>query len=195
MKHTFREHLSDTCIVDPLLDHALVALQGPRAEAALAAFVPEVAAMRVHGCPQAAHCRRGVFRFPLGYTGEDGFEISLEADKAEDFWVGLLRDAIVMPAGLGARDSLRLEAGLCLYGSDLDLSTTPVEAALEWRSRGTAQGRRAQGRIPGRRGDLGADRRRRAAAPRRAQARRARARARRRAAFPRMATQCRSGGW
>ena len=67
-----------------------------------------------------------------GYTGEDGFEISIRADAAEALCEALLRDPVVAPVGLGARDSLRLEAGLCLYGSDLDEATTPVEAALEW---------------------------------------------------------------
>jgi len=67
-----------------------------------------------------------------GYTGEDGFEISIAADQAEAFCAALLRDPAVAPAGLGARDSLRLEAGLCLYGADLTPRTTPVEAALEW---------------------------------------------------------------
>ena len=67
-----------------------------------------------------------------GYTGEDGFEISIAAGRAEAFCEALLEDGSVAMAGLGARDTLRLEAGLCLYGSDLDVETTPVEAALEW---------------------------------------------------------------
>ena len=67
-----------------------------------------------------------------GYTGEDGFEISIPAAQAETLVSGLLDDPDVMPVGLGARDSLRLEAGLCLYGHDIDTTTTPVEAALEW---------------------------------------------------------------
>jgi aminomethyltransferase len=67
-----------------------------------------------------------------GYTGEDGFEISVPADQAETLATALLTDAEVLPIGLGARDSLRLEAGLCLYGHDIDTTTTPVEAALQW---------------------------------------------------------------
>jgi aminomethyltransferase len=67
-----------------------------------------------------------------GYTGEDGFEISLPAPAAEPLWEALLRNPLVAPIGLGARDSLRLEAGLCLYGADLDETTTPLEAALDW---------------------------------------------------------------
>ncbi len=73
------------------------------------------------------------FRVALGgYTGEDGFEISVPAAQAEEFARTLLANADVMPIGLGARDSLRLEAGLCLYGHDIDTATTPVEGALEW---------------------------------------------------------------
>ncbi len=88
-----------------------------------------------------------------GYTGEDGFEISIAAARAEAFCEALLRDESVAMAGLGARDTLRLEAGLCLYGSDLDVETTPVEAALEWT---IAPARRAGGARAG--GFPGADR-------------------------------------
>jgi aminomethyltransferase len=87
-----------------------------------------------------------------GYTGEDGFEISVPADQAEALAKLLLRDDDVLPIGLGARDSLRLEAGLCLYGHDIDATTTPVEAALEW---SVQKSRRAGGARPG--GFLGAD--------------------------------------
>jgi aminomethyltransferase len=127
-----RQHLSDSCLVEPLVDRALIALQGPKAEAALAALVPEVRAMAFMDVRTVslfgAAC--GVAR--SGYTGEDGFEISVPADTAEALCEELLRYPVVAPAGLGARDSLRLEAGLCLYGADLDEATTPVEAALEW---------------------------------------------------------------
>jgi aminomethyltransferase len=127
-----RQHLSDSCLVEPLADRALIALQGPKAEAALAALVPEVRAMAFMDVRTVslfgAAC--GVAR--SGYTGEDGFEISVPAETAEVLCEALLRDPAVAPAGLGARDSLRLEAGLCLYGSDLDETTTLVEAALEW---------------------------------------------------------------
>ena len=68
----------------------------------------------------------------LGYTGEDGFEISIPADAAADIARGLLADERVQPVGLGARDSLRLEAGLCLYGNDIDPETSPIEAQLNW---------------------------------------------------------------
>jgi glycine cleavage system T protein (aminomethyltransferase) len=127
-----RSHLSGSCTIEALSDHALVALQGPKAEAVLAVLAPEVRAMAFMDVRTVsifgAAC--GVAR--SGYTGEDGFEISMPAQAVEALCEALLRDPAVAPAGLGARDSLRLEAGLCLYGSDLDEATTPVEAALEW---------------------------------------------------------------
>ena len=110
-----------------------------------------------------------------GYTGEDGFEISIAAGRAEAFCEALLRDESVAMAGLGARDTLRLEAGLCLYGSDLDVETTPVEAALEWTIATGAPRRRCArrrvSRAPTRILDELAQRR--SAPARRAQARRA----------------------
>ena len=117
-----------------------------------------------------------------GYTGEDGFEISVPAGQAEALVTTLLDNADVLPIGLGARDSLRLEAGLCLYGHDIDTTTTPVEGALEWsvqKSRRTG-GARAGG-FPGARSSLPV-RKRRSAPPRRPAARGPRAGARRRAA-------------
>ncbi len=120
--------LSGVCEVIPITDRALLALQGPQAEAALARLVPEVAAMRFMDV--------GVFGdlwvSRSGYTGEDGFEMSLPMAQAEAFAVSLLDMPEVMPIGLGARDSLRLEAGLCLYGHDIDSTTSPVEAGLSW---------------------------------------------------------------
>jgi aminomethyltransferase len=121
-------HLAGVCEVIPVTDRALLALQGPKSEAALARLVPEVAAMTFMDV--------GVFDdlwvSRSGYTGEDGFEISLPMARAEAFAVSLLDMAEVMPIGLGARDSLRLEAGLCLYGHDIDTTTSPVEAGLSW---------------------------------------------------------------
>jgi glycine cleavage system T protein (aminomethyltransferase) len=113
-------------------DRALLALQGPRAAAVLARHAPEAAAlafmtarrMRVAG--HEAHVSRS------GYTGEDGFEISVPAERAAALWRLLVGDSSVKPVGLGARDSLRLEAGLCLYGHDIDVTTSPVEAGLAW---------------------------------------------------------------
>jgi aminomethyltransferase len=127
-----RAHLSDDCIVEPLPERALLALQGPKAEAVLAKFCPDVAAMRFMdaGVRQVNGINCLVSR--SGYTGEDGFEISAPAEHAEALASALLDDDDVLPIGLGARDSLRLEAGLCLYGHDIDATTTPVEAALNW---------------------------------------------------------------
>src|SRR5947209_5949420 len=127
-----RAHVSDDCIIEPLPDRALLALQGPKAEAVLAKFCPDVAAMRF----MDARARRvdGIecLVSRSGYTGEDGFEISVPAEHAEVLASALLDHDDVLPIGLGARDSLRLEAGLCLYGYDIDTTTTPVEAALSW---------------------------------------------------------------
>ena len=127
-----RAHLCETCVVEPLPDRALLALQGPKAEAVLAKFCPDARSMRF----MDAGPRRGsgvdCFVSRSGYTGEDGFEISVPADHAEALASALLDGDDVLPVGLGARDSLRLEAGLCLYGHDIDTATTPVEAGLGW---------------------------------------------------------------
>ena len=125
-------YLSATCNIDPLQDRALLALQGPAAEAVLAALAPEVRSMRFMDVRVLRLLGATCVVSRSGYTGEDGFEISIAAAAAEALCDVLLQDNTVRPAGLGARDSLRLEAGLCLYGSDLDTSTTPAEAALEW---------------------------------------------------------------
>jgi aminomethyltransferase len=127
-----RVHLEPECSIEPLPDCALVALQGPGAEAVLATFAPEVRAMRFMDIRTLHLLGATCVVSRSGYTGEDGFEISVEGGRAASFCGALLQNAAVMPAGLGARDSLRLEAGLCLYGSDLDPAITPVEAALEW---------------------------------------------------------------
>ncbi len=127
-----RNHLSATSTVELLLDRALLALQGPLAEKVLARFAPEVVGMRFMDV--RAVCILGVecVVSRSGYTGEDGYEISVPDDRAETLAHMLCNDAAVMPIGLGARDSLRLEAGFCLYGCDLDPATTPVMASLEW---------------------------------------------------------------
>jgi aminomethyltransferase len=127
-----RTSLADTCEVAMLGDRALVALQGPRAEAALAQLAPQVRAMRFMDARPIDIMGERCLVSRSGYTGEDGFEISIAAESAEAICEALLRDESIAMAGLGARDTLRLEAGLCLYGSDLDTETTPVEAALEW---------------------------------------------------------------
>src|SRR5262249_61908380 len=115
-----RQHLGEVCRIDPLPDRALIALQGPLAEAVLSHVAPAVTTMRfMDVCTVpilGANCE--VSR--SGYTGVDGFEISIPADRVEAITRAVCEDNSVMPIGLGARDSLRLEAGLCLYGSDLD---------------------------------------------------------------------------
>src|ERR1700704_502225 len=127
-----RERLSDSCIIERLADRALVALQGPRAESALAKICADVAAMKFMDAGPRRVGNFDCFVSRSGYTGEDGFEISVTAEHAEAMATALLDSGDVLPIGLGARDSLRLEAGLCLYGHDIDTMTTPVEGALEW---------------------------------------------------------------
>ena len=147
--------LEPNVTVELLEDRALLALQGPGAEAALAALNPDVAKMRFMDVRtvelEGAEC--WVSR--SGYTGEDGYEISVPVASAEALARALLADARVEPIGLGARNSLRLEAGLCLYGNDIDNETTPVEAALTW---GIQKVRRAggerEGKFPGARAIL-----------------------------------------
>jgi aminomethyltransferase len=127
-----RSSLSESCMVEPRVDRALIAVQGPAAEDALAAFMPDVRTMKFMDVRTGTVLGAHFFVSRSGYTGEDGFEISMPEAAAEPFCEALLRNPAVAPAGLGARDSLRLEAGLCLYGADLDETTTPIEAALEW---------------------------------------------------------------
>ena len=125
-------HLSAVCDVVPVTDRGLLALQGPLAEAALARLVPGVAAMRFMDVAVLAWQGHDLWISRSGYTGEDGFEISVANAQLHDLAEALLQEPEVMPIGLGARDSLRLEAGLCLYGHDIDETTSPVEAGLTW---------------------------------------------------------------
>ena len=125
-------HIGKRCKIESLHDRALLALQGPMSAMALARLNPKISALtfmtgnsfELNGSP--------CFVTRSGYTGEDGFEISVAADQAESLARALLAQSEVKPAGLGSRDSLRLEAGLCLYGHDINTETTPVEAALTW---------------------------------------------------------------
>jgi aminomethyltransferase len=127
-------------------DLALIALQGPAAAKVLGSFVPQASTMpfmtyhadKIDG--MMVHISRS------GYTGEDGYEISAHAKDVQKLWDLLLQNPEVKPIGLGARDSLRLEAGLCLYGHDIDETTSPVEAALVWSMQ---KRRREQGGFPG----------------------------------------------
>ncbi|MFC3181128.1 glycine cleavage system aminomethyltransferase GcvT [Cypionkella sinensis] len=125
-------HLSDVAQVIPVLDRGLLALQGPQAEAALARHIPAVAAMRFMDVAILPWQGVDLWISRSGYTGEDGFEISVPDAQLRAFAEALLAEPEVMPIGLGARDSLRLEAGLCLYGHDIDTTTSPVEAGLTW---------------------------------------------------------------
>ncbi len=113
-------------------DRALLALQGPAAETVLAGLSQKAASMRFMDVAVLPSDFGDLWVSRSGYTGEDGFEISVSLDRAEALAEALLADPAVEPIGLGARDSLRLEAGLCLYGSDIDAETSPVEADLVW---------------------------------------------------------------
>jgi aminomethyltransferase len=125
---------------------ALLALQGPLAASALERLVASVAAMDFMSGRDFSWNGVDLFITRSGYTGEDGYEISLPADRADAFAGALLDDPTVRAIGLGARDSLRLEAGLCLYGHDIDLTTSPIEAALAW---SISRRRREEGGFPG----------------------------------------------
>src|SRR5208337_2879521 len=113
-------------------DRALLALQGPAAAAVIACLSPQAAALPFMGFAAVTIQGIACLVSRSGYTGEDGFEVSVPASDAEALADTLISHPEVVPIGLGARDSLRLEAGLCLYGNDLDELTSPVEAGLTW---------------------------------------------------------------
>ncbi len=125
-------HIGSRCQVEPQFDRALLALQGPQAVTALTRLLPGVAQLVFMTGMPAQWEGADLYITRSGYTGEDGFEISLPAHSAEAFARALLAQPEVQPIGLGARNSLRLEAGLCLYGQDIDTTTSPVEAGLNW---------------------------------------------------------------
>jgi len=127
-------------------DAALLALQGPKAAEVLCRLVPAASAMDFMTTRVDVLAHAPVRLFRSGYTGEDGYEISVPVAEAERIAALLLEQPEVQPIGLGARDSLRLEAGLCLYGSDIDTTTTPIEAALAWT---IGKRRREEGGFPG----------------------------------------------
>ena len=127
-------------------DKALIALQGPQAAAVLARHAPMAARLEFMHAAAMEIAGADAFVTRSGYTGEDGFEISVYAEAAIDVWDTLLAEPEVSPAGLGARDSLRLEAGLCLYGHDINETTSPVEAGLLW---SIGKRRRQEGGFPG----------------------------------------------
>ncbi len=152
-----QKHLSATCEVEPMFSRGLLALQGPQASAVLSRLVPQVATMKfmtgAYVVIDGARC----YVTRSGYTGGDGYEISTPAEQTDAIARKLLSHPEVKPIGLGARDSLRLEAGLCLYGHDIDTTTTPVEAVLLW---SVGKERRVQGGFPGAADRPEADRRR-----------------------------------
>ncbi|MBW7831713.1 MAG: glycine cleavage system aminomethyltransferase GcvT [Simplicispira suum] len=125
-------HIGQRCTVQPLPERALLALQGPQAAAALARLAPGIEQLVFMTGGNYSIAGTDCFVTRSGYTGEDGFEISVPAREAEALARALLAQPEVAPIGLGARNSLRLEAGLCLYGNDLDTTTTPSEAGLNW---------------------------------------------------------------
>jgi aminomethyltransferase len=127
-----RARIGGRCAIEPMPDRALLALQGPAAAAVMERLAPALAKLTFMSGAAAAIAGIDCFATRSGYTGEDGFEISVAGDDAEALARALLAAPEVKPAGLGARDTLRLEAGLCLYGHDIDTTTTPIEAALGW---------------------------------------------------------------
>ena len=130
---TMQARMGSRCTIDVQFDRALLALQGPQAVTVLQRLLPGVEKLVfMTGMPASWNGNADIYITRSGYTGEDGYEISLPASVAEAFARALLAHPEVMPIGLGARNSLRLEAGLCLYGNDIDTTTTPVEAGLNW---------------------------------------------------------------
>jgi len=144
--HHIAQGLAPGLSFDQYPDRALLALQGPASAAIMARLCPAAASLPFMGAVDAPVGTIAAWISRSGYTGEDGFEISVLAAEAEALATMLLAEPDVLPAGLGARDSLRLEAGLCLYGSDLDELTTPVEANLAW---AIGKRRRAEGGFAG----------------------------------------------
>ncbi len=138
-----RRHLGGYCTIQPLFEErALLALQGPAAVTVLARLAPEVASMTFMQFASVKLLGVDCYVSRSGYTGEDGYEISVPAGQAEALARRLLAEPEVAPIGLGARDSLRLEAGLCLYGHDMDTQTSPIQASLLW---AISKARRADG--------------------------------------------------
>jgi aminomethyltransferase len=141
-----RNRLAGAATVEPIGDYALLALQGPAAATVLSRCLDGIGRLGFMTATEARLDGRNCLVTRSGYTGEDGFEISLPAKDASAVAEMLLAEPEVRPIGLGARDSLRLEAGLCLYGHDIDETTTPVEAGLAWT---IGKRRRAEGGFPG----------------------------------------------
>ncbi|MBT5187425.1 MAG: glycine cleavage system aminomethyltransferase GcvT [Kordiimonadaceae bacterium] len=141
-----RKHLPDHLELTELNDRALVALQGPIAAEVLSRFATGADQMDFMSYAEVEICGAACFISRCGYTGEDGHEISIPADKADEVCRAILNEAEAEAIGLGARDSLRLEAGLCLYGHDITTETTPIEGSLIW---SIGKRRREEGGFPG----------------------------------------------
>lgn len=139
-------HLPAGVVLQRIEDRALIALQGPRAADVFARFAPDAAAQEFMTARDMKVAGISCMVSRSGYTGEDGYEISVPEADAVTLARALLAEPEVRPIGLGARDSLRLEAGLCLYGHDIDETTTPIEAALTWT---IAKRRREEANFPG----------------------------------------------
>lgn len=137
-----QQHIANQCQIEPHFERALLALQGPKAVDVLTRLAPEVAQMTFMQFTAVRLLGVDCYVSRSGYTGEDGFEISVPAAHAETLARSLLAEPEVQAIGLGARDSLRLEAGLCLYGHDMSEETTPIEASLLW---AVSKARRADG--------------------------------------------------
>ncbi len=139
-------HLAGAARLQPLAKQTLLALQGPKAASVMARLCPAACALAFLSAAELVIAGAGALIGRSGYTGEDGFEISVPAAAADTVARALLAEPEVAPIGLGARDSLRLEAGFCLYGHDIDETTSPVEAGLAWT---VGKRRRAEGGFPG----------------------------------------------
>lgn len=147
-----REHLGGDCDIEVMENRALLALQGPAAGEVMARFAPETSKLVFMTAANVTIEGVDCFITRSGYSGEDGFEISIPGEHADAIARRLLEEEEVEAIGLGARDSLRLEAGLCLYGNDIDSGTSPIEASLIW---ALSKPRRADGERAG--GYIGAD--------------------------------------
>src|SRR5207237_1796110 len=141
-----QKRLDRAVAIEPRFERALLAVQGPAAAAVLARFATGIERMPFMSAAELSIAGAACTVTRSGYTGEDGFEISLAPDDAVAVAERLLAEPEVAPIGLGARDTLRLEAGLCLYGHDIDETTTPIEAGLAWT---IGKRRRSEGGFPG----------------------------------------------
>lgn len=141
-----KEKIGNKVTFTPLFEQVILALQGPQAAQVLERFFQGISALKFMTILDTTYKGNRLFISRTGYTGEDGFELIVHPDQAKEIFENLLNEAEVSPIGLGARDSLRLEAGLCLYGHDITENTTPIEAGLAWI---IGKRRRIEGGFPG----------------------------------------------